>query len=122
MRAAWASLALEALERRFTCWSFQHVVQDCLRTSRRLGCEECKTDLIANTPPNVLHALANIGRVVICLVGILARGSQELLVRDLERLNTNFELYVVVRQFGLLGHVARLLFDPLLASGCKGRH
>lgn len=119
VRAAWASLAVEALERRFTCVyyvSLTYTLEDI-----RLD-KIARSHLVANAPPQILEALADVGRVVVRLVGILARSSQQFLVRDLERLDADFELYVVVRQLGLLGRAARLLFDPLLAAGCEGRH
>jgi hypothetical protein len=116
VRAAWASAALEALERRLTWWVVVSMSWDGLEVVVRGG-----RYLIANTLAQVLEALLHIRRVVVGLVGVLRSGREQLLVGSLEGVDAHFELEVVVRQLSLLGDAAGLLFDPLLTAGCEGR-
>jgi hypothetical protein len=77
--------------------------------------------LLTNTLPHILETLPNIGRVIICLIRILARGRQNLLMGSLQRIDPRLQLDIVMRQLRLLAGIAGLLFDPLLAAGRKGR-
>ena len=111
--AAWASDALLALERRLTCVYRQpglpHVAYIILY-------------LVANALSKVAEAFAHIGRIVVGLVGILARRGQEFLVRRLERLDAGFKLDVVMRQLRLLRDATRLFSEPLRVARGKRRY
>lgn len=93
----------------------------CVALDMRVGgC--CVTYFIPNTPTQIPNTLPNIRRVIISLVRILARRSQQLLMRSFQRIDSDFKLDVIVRQLGFGFRVACLLFKPLLTTCGEGRH
>lgn len=94
-----------------------------MKTIRHVIChyDRCKAYLVTDAFAEILEALSDVRRIVVRLVGILARRSQDLLVSNLQGINANLQLHVVVRQLRLLACIARLLLEPLLAAGREGR-
>lgn len=79
------------------------------------------TYLVADALSKVTEAFANVGRVIVGLVGVLARRGQEFLVRRLERFDTSLKLNVIMRQFRLLRDGTRLFSEPLRVARREGR-
>ena len=78
--------------------------------------------LLPDTLSQILEILPYIGWIIISLIRILTRGSQQFLMCSFERIDTDFQLDVVVGQFGAGFGVAGLFFEPLLAARGEGGH
>ena len=77
-------------------------------------------DLLGDILGQVGKRLADVGRVVVCFVGVLRCDGQQLLVNELQGIDTLLQLDVVWGQLSLVVSLAKLLLDILLGAGCKG--
>jgi hypothetical protein len=77
-------------------------------------------DLLGDVLGQVGKGLADVGRVVVCFVGVLRCDRQQLLVDELQGIDPLLELDVVWGQLSLVFGLAKLLLDILLGAGCKG--
>jgi hypothetical protein len=84
------------------------------------GCARQELDLLGDILGQVGKGLADVGRVVVCLVGVLRCDSQQLLVNKLQGIDTLLKLNVVWGQLGLVFGLAELFLDILLGASCKG--
>jgi len=80
-----------------------------------------KLDLLGDVLGQVGERLADVGRVVVCFVGVLRCDREQLLVHKLQGIDALLELNVVWRQLRLVLGLAKLLLDVLLRASCKGR-
>lgn len=74
-------------------------------------------DLLRDGAAQVVERLADVGRVVVGLVGVLRRDLQHRRVHLLQRVDTLLQLNVVGRQLRLVLDLADLLLDVLLRPG-----
>lgn len=77
-------------------------------------------DLLGDVLGQIGKGLADVGRVVVCFVGVLRCDGQQLLVNELQGIDALLELDVVWGQLRLVFDLAKLLLDILLSAGCEG--